>query len=165
MQHSPQKNVGCELVHAVRLYRSRMGEKLVTLGLFAGQEQVLQELLATGLTTMGALADRLRVRPPTASKTVSRLAAQGLVLRKTQENDARIVNVELTELGVTKALSLELLMQELEVDLLCDFTATQINALRELLQKISTNLQAKYPDTLGFIDKSNDFGGSSDTYI
>jgi len=69
MKHPGAKSVGWALVQAARLHRSRMGDKLADLGLFAGQEQVLQALAATDIMTMGELAGILRVRPPTASKT------------------------------------------------------------------------------------------------
>src|SRR3712207_2990785 len=91
MKHPGAKNVGWALVHAARLHRRRMGDKLAGLGLFAGQEQVLQALAATEVMTMGELAGVLRVRPPTASKTISRLAALGLVERHPEPDDARVV--------------------------------------------------------------------------
>src|SRR3954464_6502699 len=91
MKHPGVKSVGWALVQTSRLHRSRMGDKLAGLDLFAGQEQVLQALASEGRMTMGELASILRVRPPTASKTVSRLAAMKLVERHTEPGDARIV--------------------------------------------------------------------------
>ncbi len=61
------KSVGWALVQAARLHRARIGDRLADLGLFAGQEQVVQALAAAGSITMGDLAATLRVRPPTAS--------------------------------------------------------------------------------------------------
>ena len=66
-KHPGIKSVGWALVQASRLHRSRTGDKLSELGLFAGQEQVLQALSNSGPMTMGELAAILRVRPPTAS--------------------------------------------------------------------------------------------------
>ena len=99
MKHPEAKSVGWALVQAARLHRGRMGDELGELGLFAGQEQVLQALAVAGLMTMGELASVLRVRPPTASKTVSRLAALRLVERHAEPDDARIVRVKLTDGG------------------------------------------------------------------
>ena len=42
IKHPSIKSVGWALVQASRLHRSRTGDKLSELGLFAGQEQVLQ---------------------------------------------------------------------------------------------------------------------------
>src|SRR3712207_5571770 len=95
VKHPGGKSVGWALVQASRLHRSRTGDKLSEMGLFAGQEQVLQALVNAGPMTMGELAAILRVRPPTASKTVSRLSALKLVERHTEPGDARVVRVKL----------------------------------------------------------------------
>ncbi len=105
-KHPGSKSVGWALVQAARLHRARMGDKLGSLGLFAGQEGVLQTL-ADGPMTMGELAGLLRVRPPTASKTVSRLSALGLVERRSEPGDARLVRVGLTSAGEAKAKAID----------------------------------------------------------
>jgi hypothetical protein len=71
MKHPGEKSVGWALVQAAQLHRGRMGDKLGALGLFAGQEQVLQALAAPGLMTMGELAAVLRVRPVGLAKAAA----------------------------------------------------------------------------------------------
>jgi len=140
MKHPGEKSVGRALVHAARLHRGRMGDKLGALGLFAGQEQVLQALAAPGLKTMGELAAVLRVRPPTVSKTVSRLAAVGLVERQPEPDDARVVRVRLTADGLAKAAAIERLWDEVERELLDGFDGKDRKRLRKLLRKVAQNL-------------------------
>ena len=140
LKHPGAKSVGWALVQAARLHRSRMGDKLVELGLFAGQEQVLQALAAAGLMTMGELATVLRVRPPTASKTVSRLAALRLVERHAEPDDARIVRVKLTEEGQRKAAAIEQVWDDVEAELLDGFDAKDRKRLRKLLRRVAKNL-------------------------
>ena len=140
LKHPGAKSVGWALVQAARLHRSRMGDKLGELGLFAGQEQVLQALSATGLMTMGELANVLRVRPPTASKTVSRLAALHLVERHAEPDDARIVRVKLTEEGQQKAAAIESVWDDVEAELLGGFDSKDRKRLRKLLRRIAKNL-------------------------
>lgn len=140
MKHPGAKSVGWALVQAARLHRGRMGDKLGSLGLFAGQEQVLQALAASGLMTMGELASILRVRPPTASKTVSRLAAIGLVERHAEPDDARVVRVQLTADGLAKAAAIGHLWDEVEAELLDRFDGKDRKRLRKLLRKVATNL-------------------------
>ena len=134
LKHPGAKSVGWALVQAARLHRSRIGDKLVELGLFAGQEQVLQALAAAGLMTMGELATVLRVRPPTASKTVSRLAALRLVERHAEPGDARVVRVELTEEGHRKAAAIERVWDDVEAELLGGCDAKDRRRLRKLLR-------------------------------
>ncbi|HEV7440071.1 MAG TPA: MarR family winged helix-turn-helix transcriptional regulator [Methylobacterium sp.] len=134
------KSIGWALVQAARLHRSRIGDRLVALDLFAGQEQVVQALAAAGTMTMGDLAATLRVRPPTASKTISRLAALGFVERRAEAGDGRIVRVRLTETGFAKAEAIERLWDEVEAEILDGFDNKERRRLRKLLRKAARNL-------------------------
>ena len=134
------KSVGWALVQAARLHRSRIGDRLAGLGLFAGQEQVVQVLAASGVMTMGDLAATLRVRPPTASKTISRLAALGFVERRTESGDGRVVRVRLTEAGLAKAEAIERLWSGVEAELLAGFDSKERRRLRKLLRKAARGL-------------------------
>ncbi|SFG44716.1 DNA-binding transcriptional regulator, MarR family [Methylobacterium gossipiicola] len=134
------KSVGWALVQAARLHRSRVGDRLAALDLFAGQEQVVQALAASGTMTMGDLAATLRVRPPTASKTISRLAALGFVERRAEAGDGRIVRVRLTEMGLAKAEAIERIGEDVEAELLAGFEGKERRRLRKLLRKAARNL-------------------------
>ncbi|NIX78010.1 MarR family winged helix-turn-helix transcriptional regulator [Microvirga terricola] len=140
VKHPGVKSVGWALVQASRLHRSRTGDKLSELGLFAGQEQVLQALANSGPMTMGELAGILRVRPPTASKTVSRLSTLKLIERHTEPGDARVVRVKLTKEGKRKAAAIDALWDEVEAELLEGFDAKDRKRLRKLLRKAAKNL-------------------------
>ncbi len=138
------KTVGYELLHAARLHRARSAQLLQDLGLFPGQEQVLT-LLATQESgrTMGDLAMELRVRPPTASKTVARLAAQGLVERRTTNGDGRIVKVELTDEGRKRAEAVDAIWLELEREASDGIDGKDRKKLRKLLRKLGRNVGGK----------------------
>jgi DNA-binding MarR family transcriptional regulator len=140
MKHPGIKSAGWALMQASRLHRARMGDKLAALDLFAGQEQVLQALASEGRMTMGDLATILRVRPPTASKTVSRLSAMKLVERHTESGDARVVHVKLTKEGKRKAAAIDELWNEVEQEFLDDFDLKDRKRLRKLLRKGAKNL-------------------------
>ena len=83
------------------------------MGLFAGQEQVLQALDQQKVLTMSDLAAILRVRVPTASKAVTRLAVLGFVERMSEllsdGRDRRTVQVKLTRKGKVVEFSQSLL--------------------------------------------------------
>ncbi|MCE2931865.1 MAG: MarR family transcriptional regulator [Hyphomicrobiales bacterium] len=140
MKTNTQKTVGQQLMLASRLYRARMAELLAEISIFPGQELVLQALSGTEGATMGELSRALRVRPPTISKTITRLAAQGLVARRSRTDDARIVLVTLTAEGEAKLSrigELTRLMEEEIADLLDDKDARR---LRKLLRRLSKGL-------------------------
>lgn len=134
------KSVGWALVQAARLHRARVGDRLAELDLFAGQEQVVQVLAAAGSMTMGDLAATLRVRPPTASKTISRLAALGFVERRAEAGDGRIVRVRLTETGLAKAAAIERIWDDVEAELLEGFDNKERRRLRKLLRRVARSL-------------------------
>lgn len=137
------KTVGYELLHAARLHRARSAQLLTELGLFPGQEQVLTLLAAEDGRTMGDLAAELRVRPPTASKTIARLAAQGLVERRTVNGDGRVVRVELTDEGRRRAASVDAVWDELEREASDGIDGKDRKRLRKLLRKLGRNVGSK----------------------
>lgn len=166
LKHPGSKSVGWALVQTARLHRGRMGDKLAELGLFAGQEQVLQALAAAGLMTMGELATVLRVRPPTASKTVSRLAALRLIERQPEPDDARIVRVRLTEEGERKAAAIESLWDEVEAELLEGFDPKDRKRLRKLLRKAAKNLaEAAGADPRGLESPEEDLEDAAEATV
>jgi DNA-binding MarR family transcriptional regulator len=134
------KDIGRLLGLTSRLYRARIGEKLAAVGLFPGQEQVLEALASEGVMTMGELAQKLSVRPPTVSKTIARLSAQGLVERNADSGDGRMVQVKLTEAGHLRLAALGGLIAEVEAEMLSDFDGKDKKRLRKLLRRASRAL-------------------------
>lgn len=155
MKNNAQKTVGQQLMLASRLYRARMAELLTEIGIFPGQEVVLQALSNGEGATMGELSRTLRVRPPTVSKTITRLAAQGLVERRSREDDARIVVVALTEEGTAKLERVGELtgMMEEEIDDILD--DKEAKRLRKLLRRLSKGM-AKHSHHAGELENEAD---------
>lgn len=60
-----------------RLTRTALATRLLELGLYAGQDAVMLQLAAEDGLPPGVLAQRLGVRPPTITKTITRLQSQG----------------------------------------------------------------------------------------
>lgn len=125
---------------ANRLYRARTGERLQALGLFPGQEQVLEVLAVKGGMSMGELAERLNVRPPTVSKTIARLSTQKLVRRSAAGGDGRLVKVEITDEGHALVERLASLMEDVEAEMLKDFDNKDRRRLRKLLKRAARSL-------------------------
>src|SRR5688572_18371282 len=89
---------------------------------------------------MSELATLLRVRVPTASKAVTRLAALGFVERQSDGGDRRAVRVRLTRKGKTAAARIHGLWDEVESDMVVGFDAKESKRLRKLLLRAATNL-------------------------
>lgn len=118
-----------------------MAMLLGEIGLFPGQEQALQVLAQheDGMT-MGDLSRTLHVRPPTASKTIARLAAQGLVERESSSPDGRVVRVGLTDLGREKLERIDHATEQLEKELGDLFDNKESKRLRKALRRIAQQL-------------------------
>lgn len=94
-----RKEVMNSLQAAARLSRTALAARLLAHGLYAGQDQIMLLLDEEDGQTPGQLAARLGVRPPTVTKTIGRLQAQGYLEKRGSAIDARQANVSLTERG------------------------------------------------------------------
>jgi DNA-binding MarR family transcriptional regulator len=144
-KHPAHKSIGFQLRLAARLHRTRMAELLHDIGLHPGQDQALQ-LLGEGAANMGEIAHALRIRPPTASKTIARLIQQGLVSRQTTSGDARVVTISLTPEGQEKLIAINAMAQMLEGEIEALFDQQEIKRLRKALRRIGDSLQAQIKD-------------------
>lgn len=150
------KTISYRLNHTARLQRALSARLLSDLGLFPGQETVLKLLSEEDGRTMGDLANALRVRPPTASKTVARLTAQGLVERRTSDGDGRIVRVFLTEAGAERASSIDGIWELMETEIAAGLDNKERKRLRKLLRKVEKNLALRLGTHDGAQDNAED---------
>ena len=68
-------------------------------GLTPSQLSALAQIARHGPLTLGALAERERVAPPSITRVVSKLDADGLVTREPSPDDRRVVHVAVTGAG------------------------------------------------------------------
>jgi MarR family transcriptional regulator, organic hydroperoxide resistance regulator len=68
-------------------------------GVRPGQQFILQALWAEDGLTPGEIARRVRLATPTVTKTATRMASAGLVVREPHPSDARLVRIRLTPRG------------------------------------------------------------------
>ena len=92
------------LASALRTSVARLGRRLrnerdADLELGLGSLSALGLLYREGPQTVGQLAERDRVRPPSMTRTVGCLVEGGYAVRRKDETDGRQVIVELSDLG------------------------------------------------------------------
>jgi DNA-binding MarR family transcriptional regulator len=85
----------------MRLRRRLVGERDPHNELSLGAMAVLAGLEVNGDMTLGALAQRERVQPPSMTRTVNCLEEGGYVTRLPSETDRRQVVVSITDKGLT----------------------------------------------------------------
>jgi DNA-binding MarR family transcriptional regulator len=118
------------------MMRTRTAALLAEEGLFAGQDVLLLALGGEKSLEVGEIADRLGVRAPTVSKTLTRLAEAGLVGRSAVAGDKRRVAAKLT----AKLDRIADIRSRVERELLVGFDAKDERRLRKLLRKATRTI-------------------------
>jgi DNA-binding MarR family transcriptional regulator len=106
MRQSLQERALNAYAHAVRIIDPIRFQLWSDRGLTMPQVRVLFELVESGDRPAGELAEALSVAPPTVTGLTDRLVKQGLVERREDPRDRRVVRLALTEEG--RALTMEI---------------------------------------------------------
>lgn len=130
-----------QLMVSSRLARTALSTKLAAHGLYPGQDAVLLAI-AEDLVPLRELAERLQVKPPTVTKTVARLSAQGILEREQISAEARQSAVRLTERGLALLGEIRRAQKETERDAFADLSPKQRRTLRKLLRRVEKSLTA-----------------------
>jgi len=123
-----------------KLMRTAADEAMSRHGVRVGQNLLLEVLWETDGLTPGEVAGRLHVATPTVVKSANRMAAAGLLIRKRDPADARLVRLYLTDQarGVRRAVEQE--RDELERRMTATLTPDEREHLRRALIKIIAQL-------------------------
>jgi DNA-binding MarR family transcriptional regulator len=114
-------------------------------GVRLGQHVVLRELWRADGRTPGELAAALHVTTPTVVKMGQRMEAAGLLTRRRDPDDNRLVRLYLTDTGRALREPLTGDAELLERQLLAGLTADERRHLRSALTKVVANLRALAP--------------------
>jgi MarR family transcriptional regulator, organic hydroperoxide resistance regulator len=137
-QLAKEADLASNLMRAARLCRHQRSLALAQLGLFPGQDDLLKSLAESDGQSMGSLAGNLGVRPPTITKMVSRMAAQGLLRRQNSAHDNRQNHVFLTDSGAALLDEVDKRWRQCAVETFGSLTDKEEKRLRKILSKILT---------------------------
>ncbi|TCD11352.1 MarR family winged helix-turn-helix transcriptional regulator [Oricola cellulosilytica] len=133
------------LQNTARAGRTRMAQLLLSTGLYAGQEGVMELLSRRDDYTLGELAHALGVKPPTVTRTITRLQEQGFVERYASDNDGRQIHVRLTDDGRALLLRMNAAMAGAEEHAFGTLKKKERKQLAKILEKIDAALAADAP--------------------
>ena len=128
------------LQSAARLSRTMLASRLLQQRLYAGQDQIMLSLNEEDGQTPGKLANKLGVRPPTITKTINRLQAQGFLVRRSSETDSRQAHIFLTDAGRETIRSIEKSIRRTEKQAMKGLDKKDQKALGKFLNRIESNL-------------------------
>ena len=132
--------LGYLLVEVSKLHRAHAHTALEDLGLFRGQNFVLDALAEQEGLAQSDLAEKLLVRPPTISNSLERMETAGWIVRRPDPDDRRISRVYLTETGRTLQASVSSLWHDLEEQTFAGLTSEQRDSLWQMMCQIRKNL-------------------------
>ncbi|HEY4459776.1 MAG TPA: MarR family transcriptional regulator [Pseudonocardiaceae bacterium] len=133
---------------ASKLWRNASDEAMKQHGVRVGQNLLLQVLWDTDGLTPGELAGRLQVSTPTVVKSVNRMEAAGLLTKRRDTVDRRLVRIHLTERARNVQDAVQSARADLEQRVTATLTDTERTQLVEALRKINAQL-----DTLTTTDR------------
>ncbi len=141
------ENIGVLLAHICKAQRNLAEAEFNKLGLHAGQERVLLNLMDQESVGQSDLVTHLCVEPPTVTKMLQRMEKAGLVERHQDDQDGRASRVNATAQG--RALQQPILQawDNLEERMLANMTMTEQTLLRRLLMQALANLTALQEET------------------
>ena len=132
-----------QLIGIMRMHRARATELLNVLGVHVGQEMILFQLWKRDGLNQTELTACLGVEPPTTTKMVQRMEANGLVERRPDPRDGRVVQVWLTPKGQALEDLVTEAWQTLEAMTVGQLSAGERAILRELLSKVRLGLEPR----------------------
>lgn len=133
------------LTQASKLLREAADEAMSRHGVRVGQHIVLTVLWEHDGLTPGEIARRLQAATPTIVNTATRMEEAGLVVRKPDPTDARLVRLYLTPRGRSVREPVRDARTALERHVTATLTPAELDHLRSALTKIIAQLQDKLP--------------------
>lgn len=142
MAKSTRSAIMGRLQSAARLSRTALAARLLQHGFYAGQDQIMLALDAEDGQTPGQLAQRIGVRPPTITKTINRLQAQGFLKKQPSGDDARQSHIFLTDVGRDAIRAIDKSVRKTEKQALKGLDKKEQKVLAKLLARVELNLAA-----------------------
>ncbi|MBR6800598.1 MAG: MarR family transcriptional regulator [Eubacteriaceae bacterium] len=132
------------------MFFSRHFSLLERIDVHPGQVPLLLTVNDESGLSQKELANKLFVSAPTITVSMKRLENAGLIEKRPDEKDARIMRVYITQKGIETAAELHRITETLEEEMFEGFTVEEKIVFRRLLLQIRDNL-IKYSDKKDFM--------------
>lgn len=123
-----------------RAFKAAATDKMRKLGVYPGQNFLLEALRGEAPLTTGELARRMHVEVPTAVRMIQRMEAAGLLARAPDPTDRRRVRISLTPEGREAAEAVPRLLDGVAERALRGLSAAERRQLVALLERVRANL-------------------------
>jgi DNA-binding MarR family transcriptional regulator len=140
------------LTRAQKLLRAAADEAMSQHGVRVGQNLVLEVLWETDGLTPGELANRLQITTPTVVNTATRMEAAGLLVRRPDPADGRLVRLHLTAKARAAQRPIEEARRQLAQRATATLTDTERRHLHRALEKIIRQMHDTGPSPVDLGD-------------
>jgi MarR family transcriptional regulator, organic hydroperoxide resistance regulator len=139
-----KNNTPTQIQHLVfqffRKHMTRMHSRFEEIGIFRGQPPVLHHLAKSEGCTQTELAEIVHLAPATVTKMLQSLEQSGLIERRHDPNDQRVLRVYLTPAGREILSAIGEREREVEEEMLTGFSAEELAQLADFLARMRDNL-------------------------
>ncbi len=130
------------LLAHLRNYYFRPAEQIARIQLAPAQFHAISVLYRKGPLPMGELAAEMKISKQQLTPLVSRLIEEGMALRKQDQNDRRIVLIQLSEKGRSTFSQLGAKIRNNFQDKLGRLSDSDLNELKQLLHRVRALIES-----------------------
>lgn len=135
------------LTEVCKLRRTLSDSMLNEIGLHVGQEMFFVSMLHEEGTSQSELAERMHVQRATVTNMLKRLEQAGLIERRSDDQDQRVLHVYLTERGRELHQHLQRVWRDIEDQTTQGMTLEERLLFRRLLLNVHQNLLRQQTDS------------------
>lgn len=139
-ENTEEKSLQALYMDINRHYAQKCLGQLKELGLQPSQMPVIMILAKSDGCSQRSMAEFLRNKPSTVNVSIQRLEKAGIVCRRRDDKDQRIMRVYLTEEGKEIFSVLKACFDEMEKQMFGNFSETELCLLRRFFKQILENL-------------------------
>jgi MarR family transcriptional regulator for hemolysin len=136
--------LGRDLSLVAKTLRARFEARLAEAGGSFPAWAVLSRAVSEDGLSQRELAERMGIEGATLTRHLDRLEAQGLIERRRDRTDRRIVRISATPAGLGLHARLASVVATLDADLVAGLSPEEIAAFRRLLARLLTNLEERH---------------------
>jgi MarR family transcriptional regulator, organic hydroperoxide resistance regulator len=134
------------LAQVARASKSRSAEAMSSVGVYPGQNFLLDELWREDNVPLGELARRIGVEVPTLTRMSQRMESAGLLVRTSDPHDRRLVRIALTDRGWKLRDTLPARLDRVAATGLRGLSDSEAEQLISLLQRVARGMNEATDD-------------------
>lgn len=148
----PEGIIGPRVNYLSRLVRRRFNEVIAEEGLFSGQQDILFAIVDNEGVTSSQLSSMSGVSAATISVSVKRMEKAGFIIKKADDNDARIIRLYPTQRAKALPQNLRHKMDEFEETLCMGMSKEEVLKFSRCLELAIKNLSESNENCFENID-------------